>query len=139
MEKIKENFQEKLNKTGQEVQEALESNFYTQYFWDENKRIKFVKITVNNLEKFNQIIEDLNYQYFQIRSDYEKQILSFIPLPNLYEQENPHLMKTISSLFYNLRPNSAAFSFIQGSMLTYEILRRQAETDFLEEKLKKSF
>jgi len=52
-------------------------------------------------------------------------------------KENHSLMKYIEFFsLYGIKPTTAAFSFRAGSMLTYEVSRRQAETDFLEEKFK---
>ncbi len=115
--------------------ENLKSNFQTTEYFDEDLVIKIFSIDTNDQEKIREIANNFFKENLAIDLTHEKRISSIIPRPNSYYQENHSLMKSINFFpIYVIGKPISPFIFSEGAMLTYEILRRQAESDFLNKK-----
>jgi len=133
-----EAYQKKILAAAKETAENIENNFYTYRYFDKNLEEEFIEINIDDREKFAQIMENSQKKYININEECKKKNVSIIPLPTFYYKENPSLMRDISAFsLYRIRPTTSAFSFSVGAMLTYELLRRQAETDYLEKEFQK--
>ena len=133
-------YQKKLSTVNRETAEAIENNFQVNQHFDKKSKTNFIKINIDDIEKFNQIMKNSDEEYLKLIEEHKRKSLSIVPHPNFYAKENHSLMKCLEFFWlYGIKPKTAASSFLAGSMLTYEILRRQAESDFLEEKFKQSY
>jgi hypothetical protein len=127
-------FQKKrLNK--QRALENLKDNFQTTEYFDEDLGMRIFSIDTNNQEKIREIVNNFFKENSAIGFAHEKRISSIIPHPNFYYQENPSLMENINLFpIYVIGKPISPLVFSEGAMLTYEISRRQAESDFLSRK-----
>lgn len=131
-------YQKKFLAAARETAEDIENNFQINQYFDENSETGFIGINIDDREKFAQIMENSQKKYININEECKKKNVSIIPLPTFYYKENRSLMRAISAFsLYRIRPTTSASSFSVGAMLTYELLRRQAETDYLEKEFQK--
>jgi len=104
----------------------------------ENENLDFAN--PNDLSEYLSKISELFYGFAEkdqntLRETGER-IAKILPFPNFYCQENPHLMEAIKKISLNpYAPQIEVGTKLKGAMFTYELLRRQAETDYLEKKL----
>ncbi len=129
-------YQKKFSDNFKKMLKIIEDNFQVNKHFDENSQTAIFEVKINqtdDIEKFNQLMKNPNEEFLKLIDEFQKRISLTIPSPDFYNKENYSLMKYIKFFgLYILRPKTAASSFLTGSMLTYEVLRRQAESDFLE-------
>lgn len=139
MEDEYERYFQKIEASKEETLETIKNNFQTNSNLDENSETEFTEIKIDDIQKFKEIINNFCKKSITIKSKHKQRAFSIIPPPASYYKENPFLMRSISIFSpYGIKPPTSAFSFSAGAMLHYETLRRQAETDYLEEKSKSS-
>lgn len=104
---------------------------------EKQKTFKFF-ICSESISEIYDILHDFSQKDRELLKKLKRNLNSILPYPQYYSKENPFLMEEIEKLS-SIQPPHIAIVQTIGAMFTYELLRRQAETDYLEKNWEKDF